>query len=182
AETEIIDFFHGFHRSGKFTGEAYCVLGNPLQIDFALQRNRQSIGRRYVEVFQSRKDEYYKAIAHEVCDAPGSSSPRRGGSRAKLSEWDILEFKGVLRMRGLPFSASKDDIVSFFKGFGVSEERVHLVANSEGRPAGEAFVEFVGPEESRGAMLKDRMMLGCRYVELFPAAHEDFEEAALRGR
>ncbi|KAL0418507.1 UNVERIFIED_CONTAM: G-rich sequence factor 1 [Sesamum radiatum] len=65
AEAEIVDFFHGLdvvdilfvHKGGKPTGEAYCVLGYPLQIDFALQRNRQNIGRRYVEVFRSRKDD-----------------------------------------------------------------------------------------------------------------------------
>ncbi|KAL6499618.1 hypothetical protein OROGR_027528 [Orobanche gracilis] len=190
AESEIIEFFHGLevvdvlfvHKGGKFTGEGYCVLGNPLHIDFALQRNRQNIGRRYVEVFRSRKDEYYKAVAHEVFDAPGGSSPRRGVPRAKSSEWDLSEFKGVLRLRGLPFSASKEDIMNFFKDFAVRENSVHLVANSEGRPAGEAFVEFASAEESRDAMSKDRMTLGNRYIELFPASLEDLEEAASRGR
>ncbi|KAL6563762.1 hypothetical protein OROGR_002721 [Orobanche gracilis] len=190
AESEIIEFFHGLevvdvlfvHKGGKFTGEGYCVLGNPLQIDFALQRNRQNIGRRYVEVFRSRKDEYYKAVAHEVFDAPGGSSPRRGASRAKVSEWDLSEFKGVLRLRGLPFSASKEDIMNFFKDFAVREDKVHLIANSEGRPGGEAFVEFASAEESRDAMAKDRMTLGNRYIELFPASFEDLEEAASRGR
>ncbi|KAK6138330.1 hypothetical protein DH2020_027914 [Rehmannia glutinosa] len=149
------------HKGGKFTGEAYCVLGYPLQVDFALQRNRQNIGRRYVEVFRSRKDEYYKAIAHEAFDAP-SGSPRRGASRARSSdEWDLSEFKG---------------------DFELSEDKVHLIANSEGRPAGEAFVEFGSPEESKAAMSRDRMTLGNRYIELFPASREELEEAASRGR
>ncbi|KAK6138403.1 hypothetical protein DH2020_027877 [Rehmannia glutinosa] len=190
AEAEIVDFFHGLdvidvlfvHKGGKFTGEAYCVLGYPLQVDFALQRNRQNIGRRYVEVFRSRKDEYYKAIAHEAFDAP-SGSPRRGASRARSSdEWDLSEFKGVLRLRGLPFSASKEGIINFFKDFELSEDKVHLIANSEGRPAGEAFVEFGSPEESKAAMSRDRMTLGNRYIELFPASREELEEAASRGR
>lgn len=190
AEAEIVDFFHGLdvidvlfvHKNGKFMGEAYCVLGYPLQIDFALQRNRQNIGRRYVEVFRSRKDEYYKAIANEVFDAPGGS-PRRGAQRARSSdERDLSEFKGVLRMRGLPFSADKLDIVTFFKDFAISDDKVHLIANSEGRPAGEAFVEFASPEDSKAAMSKDRMSLGHRYIELFPASREELEEAASRGR
>lgn len=191
AEAEIVDFFHGLdvidvlfvHKGGKFTGEAYCVLGYPLQIDFALQRNRQNIGRRYVEVFRSRKDEYYKAIANEVFDAPGGS-PRRGAPRARSSDetWDLSEFKGVLRLRGLPFSATKEEIINFFNDFVLSEDKIHLIANSEGRPAGEAFVEFASPEDSRSAMSKDRMTLGYRYIELFPAAREELEEAISRGR
>lgn len=190
AEAEIVDFFHGLdvidvlfvHKGGKFTGEAYCVLGYPLQIDFALQRNRQNIGRRYVEVFRSRKEEYYKAIANEIFDAPGGS-PRRGAPRARSTdERDLSEFKGVLRLRGLPFSATKEDIINFFKDFALSEDKVHLIANSEGRPAGEAFVEFASPEDSKTAMSKDRMTLGYRYIELFPASREELEEASSRGR
>ncbi|XP_047942341.1 G-rich sequence factor 1-like isoform X2 [Salvia hispanica] len=163
AEAEIVDFFHGLdvidvlfvHKGGRFTGEAYCVLGYPLQIDFALQRNRRNIGRRYVEVFRSRKEEYYNAIANEVSDAPGVS-PRRGAPRARsMDERDLSEFK---------------------------EDKVHLIANSEGRPAGESFVEFESPEESKAAMSKDRMTLGYRYIELFPASREELEEAASRGR
>ncbi|KAL3828191.1 hypothetical protein ACJIZ3_016993 [Penstemon smallii] len=191
AEAEIVDFFHGLdvidvlfvHKGGKFTGEAYCVLGYPLQIDFALQRNRQNIGRRYVEVFRSRKDEYYKAIANEIFDAPGGS-PHRGSSRARSSDEtrDLSEFKGVLRLRGLPYSVSKEEIMNFFKDFVLSEDKIHLIANSEGRPAGEAFVEFASPEDSRDAMSKDRKSLGYRYIELFPASHEELEEAASRDR
>ncbi|KAK4419571.1 Heterogeneous nuclear ribonucleoprotein F [Sesamum alatum] len=191
AEAEIVDFFHGLdvidvlfvHKGGKFTGEAYCVLGYPLQIDFALQRNRQNIGKRYVEVFRSRKDEYYKAIANEVFDAPGGS-PRRGASRARSSDEtrDLSEFKGLLRLRGLPFSATREEIVKFFKDFKLSEDKIHLIANPEGRPAGEAFVEFASAEDSRAAMSKDRMTLGYRYIELFPASREELDEAASRGR
>ncbi|KAL2231059.1 UNVERIFIED_CONTAM: Heterogeneous nuclear ribonucleoprotein F [Sesamum indicum] len=191
AEAEIVDFFHGLdvidvlfvHKGGKFTGEAYCVLGYPLQLDFALQRNRQNIGKRYVEVFRSRKDEYYKAIANEVFDAPGGS-PRRGAPRARSSDdtRDLSEFKGLLRLRGLPFSCTREEIINFFKDFKLSEDKIHLIANSEGRPAGEAFVEFSSPEDSRAAMSKDRMTLGYRYIELFPASREELEEAASRGR
>lgn len=78
--------------------------GYPLQIDFALPRNRQNIGRRYVEVFQSRKDEYYKAMANEVFDAPGGS-PRRGGPRARSTDEInyLSEFKGLLCLRGCHF-------------------------------------------------------------------------------
>ncbi|XP_057802430.1 uncharacterized protein LOC131017686 isoform X4 [Salvia miltiorrhiza] len=171
-----------FHHHFLLSGEAYCVLGYPLQIDFALQRNRQNIGRRYVEVFRSRKEEYYKAIANEVFDAPGGS-PRRGAPRARSTdERDLSEFKGVLRLRGLPFTATKEDIINFFKDFDLSEDKVHLIANSEGRPAGESFVEFGSPEDSKAAMSKDRMTLGYRYIELFPASREELEEAASRGR
>ncbi|TXG73299.1 hypothetical protein EZV62_001878 [Acer yangbiense] len=190
-ETDVAEFFHGLdivdvlfvHKSGKFTGEAFCVLGYPLQVDFALQKNRQNMGRRYVEVFRSKRQEYYKAIANEVLDAHGGS-PRKSISRAKSHDEgkDSAEHTGVLRLRGLPFSAGKDDIMDFFKDFVLSEESIHITMNSEGRPTGEAFAEFANAEDSKAAMSKDRMTLGSRYIELFPSSHEEMDEAVLRGR
>uniref|UniRef100_A0A5B7ARV5 RRM domain-containing protein n=1 Tax=Davidia involucrata TaxID=16924 RepID=A0A5B7ARV5_DAVIN len=191
SETDVADFLHGLdivdvlllHKNGKFTGEAFCVLGYPLQVDFALQRNRHNIGRRYVEVFRSKRQEYYKAIANEVSDARGGS-PHRSVPKVKSSDKgrDSVEHTGVLRLRGLPFSAGKDDIIDFFKDFLLSEDSIHITVNSEGRRTGEAFVEFMSVEDSKAAMVKDRMTLGSRYIELFPSSHEELDEAASRGR
>ncbi|KAI9117840.1 hypothetical protein K1719_011255 [Acacia pycnantha] len=195
-ETDVVEFFHGLdvvdvlfvHKGGKFSGEGFCVLGYPLQVDFALQRNRQNMGRRYVEVFRSKRQEYYKAIANEVSDARGGGvgggSPRRSAPRARSYDEgkDSAEHTGVLRLRGLPFSATKDDIMEFFKDFVLSEDSVHIVMNSEGRPSGEAYVEFASAEDSKEAMAKDRMTLGSRYIELFPSSLSEMDEAVSRGR
>ncbi|XP_010545588.1 PREDICTED: heterogeneous nuclear ribonucleoprotein F isoform X2 [Tarenaya hassleriana] len=206
-ELDVVEFFRGLdvvdilfvHKNHKFTGEAFCVLGYPLQIDFALQKNRQNMGRRYVEVFRSKKQEYYMAIANEVAETRGSGSgsggggsggrgggsPRTSGQRAKShddSKESADEYTGILRLRGLPFSAGKEDILDFFKDFDLSEDSIHITVNAEGRPTGEAYVEFVNPEESRAAMVKDRKTLGSRYIELFPSSHEELEEAISRGR
>lgn len=190
-EADIAEFFHGLdivdvlfvHKHGKVTGEAFCVLAYPLQVDFALQKNRQNIGRRYVEVFRSKRHDYYKAIANEVSESH-SGSPRRSFSRAKSYEEgkESAEHTGILRLRGLPFSASKDDIMDFFKDFVLAEEAIHIIMNSEGRPSGEAYVEFANAEDSKAAMSKDRMTLGSRYIELFPSSPEDLDEAISRGR
>lgn len=190
-EADVAEFFHGLdivdvlfvHKNGKFTGEAFCVFGYPLQVDFALQRNRQNMGRRYVEVFRSKRQEYYKAIAGEVFETRGSS-PRQSIPRSKSYDEgkDSAEHTGVLRLRGLPFSAGKDDIIEFFKDFVLSEDSIHFTMNSEGRPTGEGFVEFANAEDSKAAMSKDRMTLGSRYIELFPSSHEELDEALSRGR
>ncbi|EPS67050.1 hypothetical protein M569_07726, partial [Genlisea aurea] len=192
SESEIIDFFRGLdvidmlfvHKGGKFTGEAYCVLGYPLQIDFALQKNRHNIGRRYVEVFRSGKEEYYKAIANEVHDTCSAASPRRPAPRARSVEEvkDSSDFSGLLRLRGLPYSVTREEIRNFFEDFNLPEESIHLITSSEGRPAGEAIVEFSSAKDSVAAMAKDRMTLGYRYVELYPASREELEEATSRGR
>ncbi|KAM7272670.1 hypothetical protein ACFE04_027333 [Oxalis oulophora] len=185
SEADVAEFFHGLdivdilfvHKSSKFTGEAFCVFGYPLQVDFALQKNRQSMGRRYVEVFRSKKQEYYRAVANEVSDARGGSrSPPRRRDKSYDEGKDSAEHTGVLKMRGLPFSAGKDDIMDFFKDYNLSEGNIYITMNSEGRPTGDAFVEFANAEDSRKAMSKDRKMLGSRYIELFPSTHQAFSK------
>lgn len=85
-------------------------------------------------------------------------------------------------MRGLPFSAGKDDILDFFKDFSVSESSIHITLNYDGRPTGEAYVEFAGSQESEAAMGKDRKMLGSRYIELFPSTRQELNESLAKGR
>ncbi|KAI0503589.1 hypothetical protein KFK09_014523 [Dendrobium nobile] len=115
-DADVIDFLHGLnlldilfiHKGGRFTGEAFCVLAYPLQVDFAIQRDRRIMGRRYIEVFRSTRQEYYSAIANEISDLR-SGSPRRGARRAKSNDdgKDLIEHTGILRMRGLPYSAGR---------------------------------------------------------------------------
>ena len=42
-------------RGGRFSGEAFVVLQASHQIDFALQKNKTYMGKRYVEVFRVKK-------------------------------------------------------------------------------------------------------------------------------
>lgn len=95
---------------------------------------------------------------------------------------DTSEPTHVLRMRGLPFSAGKDDIIDFFKNFTLSEDSIHITFNFEGRPTGESFVEFATAEDAKAALAKDRMTLGSRYIELFQSSPEELNEAVSRAR
>ena len=42
-------------RHGRFSGESYVVLPGVPPLDFALQKNRSYMGKRYVEVFKAKK-------------------------------------------------------------------------------------------------------------------------------
>lgn len=70
---DVLVFFQGLlildvilgSNNGRGTGEAFVVFGNPIDFQMALQRNRQSMGRRYVSVFQSSRPDYYAAIVSQ---------------------------------------------------------------------------------------------------------------------
>lgn len=202
-DIDIFKFFSGLdvldclltNKNGRFSGEAFVVFASPMQAEFALERDQQNMGRRYVEVFRCRKQDYYHAVAAEVNSlgigggsggAGGEGDYSRGGpsSSARAHEGkDQMEYTEVLKLRGLPFSVTKADIVNFFGGdFGLAEDNVHVVVRADGRATGEAFVEFASAEEAKRAMGKDRMTIGPRYVELFPSTPEEARRAEARSR
>lgn len=73
----------------------------------------------------------------------------------------------IVKLRGLPWSATNDDILKFFKNCKVldGKQGVHMTSSREGRPSGEAFVEFESEEDLNCALHKDREHIGSRYIE-----------------
>jgi heterogeneous nuclear ribonucleoprotein F/H len=140
-------------------------------------------------VFHCKRDEYYIAITQEFSNGViVGSSPRRNALPPKPevsvdgSTDDHVVHTGVLRLRGLPFSATKEDIVNFFRDFELTEQNIHLVLKRDGLPSGEAFVEFKSAEESKAALKNDRMKIGGRYIELFPSHTYNTDRNLSRGR
>ncbi|CAH8862631.1 unnamed protein product [Trichobilharzia szidati] len=80
----------------------------------------------------------------------------------------------VVRIRGLPYTTTKKQIVEFFKPVQVSvmleEEGVYLVAYPDRRPTGDAFVLFSDDYTATKALGRHKDYLGDRYVELFKAS------------
>lgn len=193
-DIDISKFFAGLdivdvllvNKNGRFSGEAFVVFAGPMQVEIALQRDRQNMGRRYVEVFRSKRQDYYSAVAAEVNyegiydnDFHGSPPP----SRAKrFSDKEQLEYTEILKMRGLPYSVKKSQILEFFSEFKLIEERLHIACRPDGKATGEAYVEFVSPDEAKRAMSKDKMTIGSRYIELFPSTPDEARRAESRSR
>lgn len=74
-----------------------------------------------------------------------------------------------IKMRGLPYNAGQREIMDFFEGYNILPNGIHVVMGATDRPTGEAFVEFVSPEETQRAMERHRQNIGSRYIELFRA-------------
>ncbi|KAM5546972.1 hypothetical protein ABKV19_001477 [Rosa sericea] len=194
-DIDIFKFFAGLdivdvllvNKGGRFSGEAFVVFAGPLQVELALQRDRQNMGRRYVEVFTCKRQDYYNAVAAEVSyegvydnDFQGSPPPAKSSKR--FNDKEKMEYTEILKLRGLPFSVKRSQIIDFFGDFKVVEDRVHIACRPDGKATGEAYVEFVSAEEAKKAMSKDKMMIGSRYVELFPSTPDEARRAESRSR
>lgn len=73
----------------------------------------------------------------------------------------------IVKLRGLPWSATVDDILKFFNDCNVRNGKggIHMTSSREGRPSGEAFVEFEDEEDVERACQRDRDHMGNRYIE-----------------
>jgi hypothetical protein len=162
---DIIDFFNGlkilggeegiFHvatSTGRATGEAYVQFETAEDCVEAIKRDHQHISWRYIEVYQATEDERERARAR---------SKPAGSWSGPISQQSF-----VVRVRGLPFSATEDQIRNFFGELEVVG--VHILMDHLGRPSGEGFVEFPSEELQRRAMTEyNKKYMASRYLEIF---------------
>lgn len=86
----------------------------------------------------------------------------------------------VLRLRGLPWTATASEVEKFFEDAIKIENPsndILIVLNFHGRATGEAYVKFGSFEDAQAAICKDRAVMGHRYIELFPASIEEMEKS-----
>ena len=117
-------------------GEAFVTLTTAAQLNEVLQANRQQIGKRYVEIFTSSAGEKVAA-----CER----------NRATMRE--DAGYRGVLRLRGLPFSATAEDILLFFGSPPTLQlSNVYLMRKADGRSSGDGYAVFDTEEAATEAL------------------------------
>ena len=94
----------------------------------------------------------------------------------------------VIKLRGLPWSCTSEDIVKFLDGINITNKpsndasldskvpSVYLTMNAEGRPSGEAFIELVDDADVEVALKRNNAMMGQRYIEVFRSNEEQLSK------
>jgi len=102
------------------------------------------------------------------------SDPSKGASVPKPSE-----SSAILKLKGLPYSTTEQQILQFFGDFKV--QCVRFVYEPDGRPSGLAFAEFENKEEALKALSKNGEYIGERYVRLLHVPKSEMEEQVRLG-
>ncbi|KAH9588997.1 RNA recognition motif domain [Trypanosoma melophagium] len=76
----------------------------------------------------------------------------------------------VVRIRGVPYTATEESIAEFFSGVKIPPQGVHMVYNEQNRPTGEAFVELEDEGDVLAALDKNGGAMGTRYIEVFQSS------------
>ncbi|KAJ8005509.1 hypothetical protein DPEC_G00118700 [Dallia pectoralis] len=152
SECRVRDGLKGIHltvnRDGKANGQAFIELENEEDVSKALEKHRQYLGPRYIEVTEVTNRDA-EAILKKSVQLPSKD--------------------GLVRLRGLPYSCTETDVLLFFSGLDVAENGVTLTTDYRGRNTGEAYVQFLTQEQADQALTKDRELIGNRYIEVFPS-------------
>ena len=78
---------------GRTTGEAYVELASAADLERALGHHNEHMGRRYIEIFKSTNREMQFMV-----------------SRSQHGDEEVV------RLRGLPYGCTKEEIANFFSG------------------------------------------------------------------
>ncbi|XP_068920676.1 heterogeneous nuclear ribonucleoprotein H-like [Petaurus breviceps papuanus] len=159
SECKIQNGTSGIHfiytTAGRPSGEAFIELESEDEVKLALTKDRETMAHRYVEVFKSNKAEMDWALKHTATNSLDTASD------------------GYVRLRGLPFSCNKEDIIQFFSGLDIMPNGIMLPVDSQGRNSGEAFVQFASQEIAEKALKKDKERIGHRYIEIFKSSQAE---------
>ncbi|XP_038834591.1 heterogeneous nuclear ribonucleoprotein H-like isoform X4 [Salvelinus namaycush] len=141
-----------YTREGRPSGEAFVELESEDDLKIAVKKDRETLGHRYVEVFKSNNVEMDWVMKHT-----GPNCPETEGD-------------GLVRLRGLPFGCSKEEIVQFFSGLEIVPNGITLPVDFQGRSTGEAFVQFASQDIAEKALKKHKERIGHRYIEIFKSS------------
>lgn len=83
---------------GRPSGEAFVELCSEADLEKALAHSHENMGRRYVEIFKANKSQMEWDCRKEERTATSSGD------------------SGVVRLRGLPFGCTEEQITTFFSG------------------------------------------------------------------
>ncbi|KAM6977449.1 heterogeneous nuclear ribonucleoprotein H3 [Aplochiton taeniatus] len=144
-----------FSKEGRPSGEAFVELKTAEDFKTAIAKDRKYMGHRYIEVFKSNRSEMDWVL-------------KRNGP----ADYDSCS-GCMLRLRGLPFGCSKEEIVQFFSGLRIVPNGITLPMDYQGRSTGEAFVQFASKEIAEQALGKHKDRIGHRYIEIFKSSRNE---------
>ncbi|XP_048372207.1 epithelial splicing regulatory protein 2 isoform X1 [Sphaerodactylus townsendi] len=179
SDQDIARFFKGLNiakggvalclnAQGRRNGEALVRFVNSEQKDLALERHKHHMGSRYIEVYKATGEEFLKIA---------------GGTSNEVAQFLSKENQVIIRMRGLPFTATPEDVLGFLGPecpVTGGKEGLLFVKYPDGRPTGDAFVLFACEEYAQNALKKHKEILGKRYIELFRSTAAEVQQVLNR--
>ena len=161
---------------GRASGDAYAVFDSEEATLEALTFDKKKLGSRWVDLFQSSKGELYSLTSlGGIMQATSELASADLGGNPEQSTRALGEGHSVVKLRGLPWNVTSDDIVTFLSGIVVPQGGIHLMNGANGRPSGLAYVELPTEEDQAEAVKRDKQSIGGRYIDVFPCTQNELQ-------
>jgi len=80
----------------------------------------------------------------------------------------------IVRLKGLPYTCTNEDIGLFFEGMPIAENGITMLYHQQtGKSTGIAYVEFGSEEDKMKSLKRHGHVMGKRYVDVFQASKDD---------
>ncbi|ELT87306.1 hypothetical protein CAPTEDRAFT_189098 [Capitella teleta] len=178
SDQDIARFFQGLNianQQGRRNGEALIRFESKEHRDLALRKHKHHLGQRYIEV--------YRASGKDFLNIAGGNNTE---AQAFLSRHSDSGNQVIVRMRGLPYTCTAEQVLEFFRQGEQSvevldgDEGILFVHQADGRATGDAFVLFANDDDATRALSKHRESIGTRYIELFKSTTAEVQQVLNR--
>ncbi|CAF3651940.1 unnamed protein product [Adineta steineri] len=124
-QVEVQNFLQGcnvhqtnfvLNDQGRATGECFVILESQEDVDNAKNFHQKNIGSRYIEVFESNSEEMNQTVKNNNNNNNNNNihqNNENNPSNPSTENWR----EPVVRLRGLPYNSSKEDVQGFFEVF-----------------------------------------------------------------
>lgn len=158
-------------KNGRASGEAIVALSTEIDYKLALSKNKGYIGSRYIEVFPCDESKIPQKLSQTLQQ---SQNTNFNDTYDEFNE-------PIVRLRGLPYSCTKQDIENFFAPLQIIPNGITLAEEFSDKKTGEAYVQFINMEHAKKALEKHKQMIGHRYIEVFKSSLKEAKQFIFGG-
>ncbi|KAM4032939.1 RNA-binding protein 12 isoform 1-T3 [Anomaloglossus baeobatrachus] len=184
----VIDFFKKldiiedsiyivYAPSGKATGEGFLEFSNEADYKTALNRHKQYMGNRFIQVHPVTKSQMIEKIEQI---RKKMQSFNYGDHKDCALDFELDKHCPRLwgHLSNLPYNISRKDVFMFFnlEGVAVEESSVHVLTDNNGQGLGQALVQYRSEDDARKSERLNRKKLNGRDAFLRVVNNEERKE------
>lgn len=177
----VKDFFRGLSiadngihivldKAGRAAGPVYVEFANPVECKKALDKNKQFIGKRYINVVLIGKKQMMAEVSRQQpgstsnvtqADPDAGSGPASRGTPTKPGETGGGSKEVTVSLKNLNFQTQLEDILEFFRGYHPLVDSIKL-QYKDGKPTGDGLTTFPNLSEAESVirLLNRKPLLG----------------------
>ncbi|CDW73355.1 UNKNOWN [Stylonychia lemnae] len=165
----------GRNFDGQRTGEAAVLFQSESESKRAFQvKQGQNIAHRWIQLYQMTVSDYAAFDQKYCCQILNLMFSQQTRKTVKLNKYITEQnMNRVMKLRGLPYSITCEEICQFFREYDVTLSDV-VIEEMNGKKTGYGLVFFKDSTTAQDAkLLKNKQQIGKRYVEVLEVTPQD---------